>query len=174
MNKIAVFDIDGTVYREAMSFIVAEELIDRYAFPAEASELAEARHTYESRGSTEAYWSYNKTILDVFKRMLVQTTPVQLDDVITDLLATEHDYWYAYTTQLVERLKKEGRTLIAISGSIANIVEPFTKSLGFDFVVASGLEVVEGKFTGERATETKLGKDIILRNLVEKHGLSLA
>lgn len=44
MNKIAVFDIDGTVYREAMSFIVAEELISRYDFPEEEQQLADARH----------------------------------------------------------------------------------------------------------------------------------
>lgn len=172
-NKIAVFDIDGTVYREAMSFIVAEALIERYYFPEEAAQLEKARHVYKSRGSTEAYWTYNKTILDVFKRILVKTTPAQLDGVIKNLLEAKYDYCYAYTKQLIQDFKKEGRTLVAISGSIADIIEPFSKSLGFDYVVASALEVVDGKFTGERATETKQGKDVILRNLVDEHGLSL-
>lgn len=173
MTKIAVFDIDGTVYREAMSFIVAEELIERHDFAAEAAELAEARHTYKSRGSTEAYWTYNKTILNIFKRILLRTTPEQLEEAIGDLLATKHTYCYAYTTQLIKQLKAEGRTLIAISGSIANIIEPFATSLGFDYVVASGLEIVDGAFTGERATETKHGKDQILRDLVAEHNFSL-
>jgi HAD superfamily hydrolase (TIGR01490 family) len=173
MNKIAVFDIDGTVYREAMSFIVAEELLVRGDFPEESARLEEARRVSKSRQSTEAYWTYNATVLDVFKRVLRQTTPSQLDEVIGDLLKNKHDYCYAYTTQLLDKLKKEGRTLVAISGSIANIVEPFSRSLGFDYVVASALEVVDGKFTGERATETKLGKDQILRDLVAEHGLSL-
>jgi HAD superfamily phosphoserine phosphatase-like hydrolase len=173
MTKIAVFDIDGTVYREAMSFIVAEELLKRYDFPAEAAELAKATSIYRSRGSTEAYWTYNKTILDVFKRILVNITPTQLSEVITELLETKHDYCYAYTTQLISKLKAEERILVAISGSIANIVDPFSKSLGFDYVVASALEIVDGKFTGERATETKMGKDVILRNLVDEHGLTL-
>lgn len=173
MNKIAVFDIDGTIYREAMSFIVAEELIARYDFPEEAKSLAEARHIYKSRGSTEAYWAYNKTILDVFKRVLRNTTPKQLSEVVADLLAQKQDYCYAYTLQLAQQMKEEGRTLVAISGSIADIIEPFAKSLGFDYVVASGLEVIDGKFTGERVTETKHGKDQILRDLVAEHGLSL-
>jgi HAD superfamily hydrolase (TIGR01490 family) len=174
MNKIAVFDIDGTVYREAMSFIVAEALIEKFDFPEEEKLLADARHAYKSRGSTEAYWVYNKTILEVFKKVLLRTTPTQLSEVIAGLLSSKQDYCYAYTTQLIRQLKDEGRTLIAISGSIANIVEPFAKSIGFDFVVASGLEVVDGKFTGERATETKHGKDQILRDLVAEHGLTLA
>ncbi len=173
MNKIAVFDIDGTVYREAMSFIVAEELLARYDFPEEQKLLDDARHTYKSRGSTEAYWSYNKTILDVFKRILKQVSPSELDEVIRGLLANKQDYCYAYTTQLLQQCKGEGRMLVAISGSIANIIEPFAKSLGFDYIVASGLEVVDGKFTGERATETKHGKDQILREIVAEHGLTL-
>jgi len=173
MKKVGIFDIDGTIYREALSFIVAEELLRRYDFPVERAELASAVHTYKSRGSTEAYWTYNKTVLDVFKRILPKITPAQLGEVITYLLETRDDYCYAYTTQLVERLKQEGRTLIAISGSIANIVEPFTKSLGFDYTVASALEVIDGSFTGERATETKQGKDVILHDLINKHGLSL-
>jgi len=173
MTKIAIFDIDGTVYRGAMSFIVAEELLKRYDFPDESNELATASHTYKSRGSTEAYWEYNKTILDVFKRVLVRVAPAQLDEVISELLEAKCDYCYAYTTQLLSKLKAEGRTLIAISGSIANIVEPFSRSLGFDYVIASELEVLDGVFTGERATETKMGKDETLRQLVADHGLSL-
>ena len=173
MTKIAVFDIDGTVYREAMSFIVAEELLKRYDFPDEADELAAASHVHKSRGSTEAYWEYNKTILDVFKRVLVRVTPAQLDEAIVAVLETRRDYCYAYTTQLISKLKADGRKLVAISGSIANIVEPFSRSLGFDYVVASGLEIIDGAFTGERVAETKLGKDEILRKLVDEHGLTL-
>ncbi len=173
MTKIAVFDIDGTVYREAMSFIVAEELLTRSDFAEEAEILAGARHTYKSRGSTEAYWTYNKTVLDVFKKALRHTTPSQLNEVIANLLKHKGDYCYAYTIQLIKQFKAEGRTLVAISGSIADIVEPFAKSVGFDYVVASGLEVKDGVFTGERATETKQGKDKILRELAAEHDLSL-
>jgi HAD superfamily hydrolase (TIGR01490 family) len=173
MTKLAVFDIDGTVYREAMSFIVAEELLTGPDFTEEAEILAAAQHTYKSRASTEAYWTYNKTILDVFKKALRHTTPTQLNDVIANLLKHKSDYCYAYTTQLIKQFKAEGRTLVAISGSIADIVEPFAKSIGFDYVVASGLEVKDGAFTGERATETKQGKDKILRDLATEHGLSL-
>jgi HAD superfamily hydrolase (TIGR01490 family) len=173
MNKIAVFDIDGTIYREAMSFIVAEELLERFDFPEEKAKLDEARHIFKSRESTEAYWTYNKAILEVCKQVFKQTSPEIVRGVIDDLLTQRQKYCYAYTTQLVARLKAEGRTLVAISGSIANIIEPFAKSLGFDYVVASALEVVDGKFTGERASTTHRGKDQILKDLVAEHGLTL-
>jgi len=52
-SKLAVFDIDGTVYREAMSFIVAEELLAAPNFAEDAKILGQARHTYKSRGSDD-------------------------------------------------------------------------------------------------------------------------
>lgn len=173
MKKFAVFDIDGTVYREAMSFIVAEELLRRYDFAEEGRQLEDARHVFKSRGSTEAYWTYNKTILSIFEQILPKITPDQLNEVISGLLANKQEYCYAYTTQLVKQYKDEGRTLVAISGSIGDIIVPFSKSLGFDLVVASDLEVVNNTFTGKRATETKHGKDEILRRLIEEHELAL-
>ena len=48
MSKIAVFDIDGMAYREAMSFIVAEELISCYDFSQEEKLLADARYIFNS------------------------------------------------------------------------------------------------------------------------------
>ena len=173
MHKIAVFDIDGTIYREAMSFAVVEALITKFDFPEEEQLLAAARHTYKSRGSTEAYWVYNKTMLEICKRVIRRTTPLQLEETIADLLRHKQAYCYAYTLQLLQQYKAEGRVLIAISGSIANIVEPFARSIGFEYVVASGLAIEGGTFTGERVAETKHAKDQILRNLVVKHGLSL-
>jgi HAD superfamily hydrolase (TIGR01490 family) len=172
MNKIAVFDIDGTVYREAMSFVVAEELLKRHKFTQEQALLDAARHIFKSRGSTEAYWAYNKTILEVLEAILPRITPVQLQEAINDLLTSTGDYCYAYTTELIRQFKQEGRTLIAISGSIGNIVEPFSTSRGFDLVVASDLELIDSAFIGKRATQTKQGKDVILKQLVAEHGLS--
>lgn len=172
MNKFAVFDIDGTVYRDGMYFIVAEAIISQYDFTVEAKLLAAAKHTFKSRGSTEAYWTYNKTILELFEAVLPNITPDQLAEVIDQLLSDKHDYCYAYTTQLIDRFKSEGRSLVAVSGSIANIVEPFALSLGFDYIVASGLEILDGSFTGKRVAQTKQGKDQIVKELVAKHGLT--
>ncbi len=172
MNKFAVFDIDGTVYREAMSFIVAEELITRYDFKDEALLLAQARHTYKARGSTEAYWTYNKTMLEICEAVIPRVTPAELVATIDSLLAAKQEYCYAYTMQLLKTLKKEGRTLIAISGSIRDIIEPFSKAIGFDIVIASELEIVDKRFTGKRASQTKQGKDEVLKKIVNDYKLS--
>jgi HAD superfamily hydrolase (TIGR01490 family) len=173
MKKIGIFDLDGTVYTHTLTFSVAEELFELPQFSQEKATVDDARVIWKQRGSTEAYWTYNKTILAVFEKMLPQVAPQQLSGAVQTILKTKGSYCYAYTTQLIKQLKDEGRTLVAISGSIREMVEPFAKALDFDIVVASELEIVNGAYTGKRATQTNKDKHALLNNLVQEHGLTL-
>jgi HAD superfamily phosphoserine phosphatase-like hydrolase len=173
MKKVGVFDIDGTVYRDAMSFVVAEPAIEQFGTDEEKGRLVAATQTYKERESVESYWAFNKTILKVFEDVLPRISPGALVQIIDTTLESRGKYRYAYTTGLIQRLKDEGRTLIAISGSIKDIVEPFSQANGFDIIVASGLEVVDGSFTGKRVAQTNKSKDEILKSVIEEHGLTL-
>jgi len=172
MKKFAVFDIDGTVYRDAMSFIVAEPVIAQFGTASEQQRLAHATKTWKERGSNEAYWTYNKTILELFEAVLPKISPQELKKIVDEILESKGQYRYAYTTALIAELKQEGYVLIAISGSIKDIVEPFALRNGFDLVVASGLEVADGAFTGKRVAQTNKGKAELLHGLIKKHGLT--
>lgn len=88
-----------------MSFIVAEELIAMHGTKEELKLLDDIRHTYKSRASTEAYWTYNKTTLDIFKKVLRRTTPEQLDTIIAGLLTHKKEYCYAYIAPLIQKYK---------------------------------------------------------------------
>jgi HAD superfamily hydrolase (TIGR01490 family) len=173
MNKIAVFDLDGTVYRDIITFDVAIDLIDYHNFTEERQRLEEAKHVWKERGSTESYWVYNSTILELFEIILTKVTPQELTESVERVLAQKKSYRYAYTTELIQKLKEEGRVLIAISGSITDMVKPFAELLGFDIIVASDLEIVDGKYTGKRLSQTKAGKAKLLADVVEKHNLTM-
>lgn len=171
--KFAVFDIDGTVHRDAMSFIVAEPIIAEFATRQEKSKLAAATRTWKERGSNESYWAYNKKILELFEKVLPRVNATELAATVDEVLRTRGRHTYAYTTQLIKELKADNYKLIAISGSIKDVVEPFALSNGFDIVVASGLEVVDGKLTGKRVAQINKGKSELLHNLVKEHELKL-
>lgn len=173
MKKIAVFDLDGTVYTHTLTFDVAEELLQDSKFLEERKSIELAKHEWRQRETTESYWVYNKRVLDVFERITPQVTPLQMKIAIESVLSKKGKYCYAYTTSLIDTLKKEGRLLVAISGSIKNIVEPFALALGFDIVVSSELEVIDGVFTGKRASQTNKNKDQLLRDVVEKNNATL-
>jgi phosphoserine phosphatase len=70
-------------------------------------------------------------------------------------------------------MKSEGRELIAISGSIKDVVEPFAQSLGFNIIIASELEIIAGHYTGKRVNQTIKDKDALLRTIVAEHHLTL-
>ncbi len=173
MKKIAVFDLDGTVYTHTLTFDVVEELLQDSKFSEERKSVELAKHEWRKREATESYWVYNKKVLDVFERITPQVTPQQMKIAIENVLSRKGKYCYVYTTSLIDALKKEGRLMIAISGSIKNIVEPFALALGFDIIVSSELEVIDGVFTGKRSSQTNTNKDQLLRDVVEKNNATL-
>ncbi len=173
MKKIAVFDLDGTVYTHTLTFAVAEELMEAPEYAAQKRDVDKARIVWKSRGSAESYWTYNKAMLTAFEHILPNITQDQLRDAVRSTLEKKGMFRYAYTTALIKKYKDEGRLLVAISGSIQDIVEPFAKDCGFDVTVASELEYADGKYTGKRVTDTKKNKDALLRAIVEEHGATL-
>lgn len=170
MKKIGVFDLDGTVYTGTMSIDVAEDLLLDPRFNTERERVREAKRTWRARGSTESYWVYNKTVLKTFEDILPHV-PVDLLKAasrrVLDAKGTAH---YAYTTALVKQLKEEGRLLIAVTGSIRDVADVFARSLGFDVIVSSELEIIDGTYTGKRVRQTNKDKDKLLREVVEVHG----
>ncbi len=173
MNKFAIFDLDGTVYTHTLTFDVAEALIEKLNLEPERKQVQEAKKVWKERGSTESYWAYNKAILEVFEKITPQVSPAQMANVVHEVLAVKGKYCYAYTINLIEKLKKEGRTLIAISGSIKDIVEPFAYALGFDVVTSSELEVNNGLYTGKRLSQTNKNKEKLLADIVAERGLTM-
>jgi HAD superfamily hydrolase (TIGR01490 family) len=173
MKKVGIFDLDGTVYRDTLTFSVAEEILGQPRFKKEQEQVLAAKQIWKERGSAESYWTYNKGILEVFGLITPKVSPEEMDEAARRVLEAKEKYRYAYTTELINRLKKEGRALIAISGSIKNIVDPFARASGFDIVVASELAVSNGAYTGQRVSQTNVSKDKLIQALVDEHGLSM-
>lgn len=165
MKKIAVFDLDGTVYTHTWSFEIAITIVSTLNLTAEQRLIDAATKVAKARNSTESYWTYNATMLEILERVLPKVSPEQLKDIIRRVLDDRGGACYAYSVALIEKMKSEGRELIAISGSIKDIVEPFAHSLGFDVVISSELEIKDGAYTGKRATQTKSDKHKILQDI---------
>jgi HAD superfamily phosphoserine phosphatase-like hydrolase len=79
---------------------------------------------------------------------------------------------YVYTRNLIKKLKSQGYFLVAISGSQLELVEPFATKYGFDAWVGQQWERGDEFFTGN-ITKTHTGKDIILKDIVKRHNLTL-
>ena len=64
-----------------------------------------------------------------------------LDNIVEPLV-------YAEAVRLMEEHRAEGRDIVIVSASGAEVVEPIGQMLGADRVIATRMEIVEGKYTG--------------------------
>ncbi|MQW74279.1 HAD-IB family hydrolase [Nocardioides sp. dk4132] len=82
---------------------------------------------------------------------------------------------YDEAVSLIEEHHAAGRDVVIVSASGAEVVEPIGELLGADTVVATRLEVEDGKYTGEIAFYAYAEeKARAIRELAEKHGYDLA
>ena len=86
-----------------------------------------------------------------FLSQLCTGWPVQsVRDIVADTLHNIVDpLVYDEAVRLIEEHHLAGRDVIIVSASGAEIVEPIGQMLGADAVIATQLEVVDGKYTGK-------------------------
>ena len=82
---------------------------------------------------------------------------------------------YAEAVALIDQHHAEGRDVVVVSASGAEVVEPIAALLGADRVVATQMEVVDGRYTGQIAFYAYgEQKAAAVRRLAAEHGYDLA
>ncbi len=174
-RRIAIFDIDGTIFRSSLLIELVDALIQAEIFPASARRL----YAKSFRVWLDRKGSYENYINDVVRAFLKYIKGVGYKDfyrVASQVILFHKNRVYRYTRDLVADLKKRHYYLVAISNSPIEIVEAFAKKeLGFDDVYGRKYEVdSRGKFTGRiENIGLMLDKAAALEDLVARSGLSL-
>ncbi len=173
-KKIAIFDVDGTIFRSSLLIKLVDELIAEKLFkPGVENGYLKLREDWLNReGSYEAYIG---GVIKAFDGNLKGIKYADLRRIAHRVVVREKSHTYRFTRDLAKTLKKKGYFVLAISHSPKLVVENFCKALGFSKVYGMMNELdSSGRFTGQA-----LFKDIIFdkakileRNL-EKGGLTL-
>lgn len=173
-KKLAVFDIDGTVFRSSLLIEITEALINEGVFPKKARRIygASYRAWVERRGTYEDYLAKVILAFDKYLRGVSQKVFLQIAQKV---VAFHKNRVYRFTRDLIKKLKERGYCLIAISGSPLELVENFAKNIGFSFVYGRERECDEkGFFTGRVKNEEIIeSKEKILKDFLKKNGFSL-
>jgi HAD superfamily hydrolase (TIGR01490 family) len=171
-NKFAVFDIDGTIFRSSLVLEAVHVLIRKGVFPDNARAGFETElEAWRSRKDTDAYNAYIEAVVAVFGRHITGVSEKTFKLVSQAVVAEQQNYTYVYTTKLARELKNEGYTLVTISGSPKELVEPFTQTHGFDITLSTIYDLQDGVYTGTRTAMHK-GKDKLLTQIVKDNGLT--
>lgn len=173
-RKVAVFDIDGTVFRSSLIIELVERLVERGIFPPEekATYEEERRLWKERRGE---YRAYIDKVIALFDKQ-IKGVPYQIvADISGEIIEEQRNHLYRYTRDLVRELKRQDFFVLAISHSPKFIVDGFAYEVGFD--KSYGLFFTSGpsdNFTGEVEDKDLIkNKSAILQRVIRKENLTL-
>lgn len=172
-QKVAVFDIDGTVFRSSLLIELIEKFIEEGLFSYKARTIYEEEYQrwMDRHGSYEDY--INK-VVEAYRKHIKGVKLADAMEVADRLMIFHKNRVYSFTRDLVRKLAKT-HFLLAISHSPYHIVEPFCREWGFNKVYAIIYEVdSSGIFTGNVEYEDLIkNKGRILERAVKKENLTL-
>jgi HAD superfamily hydrolase (TIGR01490 family) len=173
-QRIAVFDVDGTVYRTSLFVLLVEKLIEKGEMTASKSSLDKFKKIWlDRRGPYEDFIS---EMVAYFMKQ-IQGVPIKAFENAASEIFDEHkNRTYKYTRDLISDLGEKGYYLIAISQSPKGVLDRFCRYLGFDKIYGRFYEVgPTDQFTGKVMHLHLIGnKANILKRAVLKNDLSLS
>jgi len=174
MKKVAVFDIDGTIFRSSLLLELVYALVRKGLFqPDIQKEFEQQRDEWlDRRGEYEHYIA---AAVQAFLKQLKGLPYDEVSYVAGEVIEEKKNRVYRYTRDLVKELKGQGYYLLAISHSPKLIVDGFSFEMGFD--KAYGTIFATGPsdcFTGEIEDEQLIfNKGAVLQRAVRKENLTL-
>ncbi len=172
---MAVFDVDGTIFRSSLLIQVVEQLIRDGVFPEEAqnSYAKEYERWLDREGG---YEDYIDGVIRAFRKHLRGVHYGALADAAEKVVAAQWKHTYRFTRDLIKELKSKGYFLLAVSHSPKTVLDKFCPRLGFDKSYGLVYEIgPTDKFTGAIVDEHLIyNKANILKRAIEKENLRLA
>ena len=173
-RKVAIFDIDGTIFRSSLLIAITDALIREKVFPANTSRMYKKAYIKwtDRQGS---YDDYIMAVVAAFMKYIKGVDFEQFSKIVKKVVAENNDKVYAYTRDLIKELKKKNYYILAISQSPQIAVNTFCQKFGFDKTYGRMYEIDENKkFTGAvMYLDLISDKSKILKRAVEKENLTL-
>ncbi len=173
-RKVAVFDVDGTIFRSSLLIELVEELIAQGTFPENTRKiyLAAQKNWLDRRDSYEKYIG---AVVEAFDSHLTGVAEKDFKRAVARVIASQQFRVYRYTRDLVLELKRKGYYLLVISHSPKMVLDGFAKLWGFDKVYGRMFELNDSRhFTGQAYyLDLIQDKAKILERALEKEDLTL-
>lgn len=171
-RKVAVFDIDGTIFRSSLLIEILDALIQERIFPKRVTkEYARSYNNWLNRVGT--YEEYIGDIIKTFNKHIKGVRYKDYFKVAKRVSDFHKNRVYRYTRDLVKKLKNKGYFLLAISHSPKEVVHEFCNLMNFDKFYGLIYKVDEcGLLTGKR-DNIIFDKSVLLKRAVKLNNLTL-
>ena len=145
--RIAIFDIDGTIFRSSLIIELFDELVRRGVYPAAASHEVE-RNFMAWLNRKGHYNDYLMKLVSIFYRNIGGCAVRKIEPAVRAVIARQKDRVHRFPRQLIRDLRKKGYFIMAISNSPEPMVKRFARVMKFDAAIGHVLEIVDGVYTG--------------------------
>lgn len=172
VRKLAIFDIDGTLYRWQFFHELVQELTLANVFPNKTFHAVDIAWN-DWRGGTISFHEYETLVVETLLKYLPLISTTVFEAACDKVIEQSGHKLHAYPKDLLKKLKDGGYTIVAISGSQQELLERFGKVHDFDIVIGALYERVDGRFTGRVTRRTVGRKQEILKDLVSSGGFTL-
>lgn len=168
--RVAVFDIDGTLYRRSLMIDLIEHLMQlQRIMPSYFIESRALQKRWEERES--GYNTYIHTMVREWEqKALGGLAELEVIEAARRILTERQKRVYVFTRELLHALQENGYTCVALSHSPKQVVDVFAKLWKFD--LAFGTEWVidqTGRFSRDQreAVRHGLNKGVTFDEVVE-------
>ncbi len=147
VRTAAFFDLDKTIIATSSSSafgrtFLSEGLLTR----ADAVRAAYAQLLFQIGGADERQTS---RLRDALSELIAGWDVAKVRSIVQETVHEHIDpVVYAEALDLIRRHQLNGRDVIIVSASVEDVVQPIADLLGADGILASTLEVEDGKYTG--------------------------
>ena len=172
-NKLAVFDIDGTIFRKNLAFELINELAWMKIFQREIRNKLVYSYTrwLDHKGT---YEEYRKALVKLYVDNLKGCKKEDIEKASQLVVPFFKDRTYIFANRLIDDLRKKKYHIIAVSGSPIEIVEEYNKYLKFDAVYGSVYETDEnGIYTGNEAFAPTAHKGHVVKQYAVEKNLTM-
>lgn len=172
-NKIAIFDIDGTIFRKNLHFELINELAWMKVFPVDVrNTLSKVYTSWLEHAGT--YEDYRKALVALYAEHIKGCSQEDVIKASRILVPFHARRTYIFAEKLIKKLRAEGYHLIAVSGSPIEVVEEYNREyLKFDYVFGSIYALDDEKrYTGEAEFEPSKNKGNVVKQYMYEQKLT--
>ena len=129
MKKVAIFDIDGTVFRSSLLIELTDAFVQDGIFNSKVSKLY-ARNYENWLNRKGPYEEYIKAVIKAFRQNIRGVRYNEFSKIAKKVVAFHRNRIYRYPRDIVKNLKKKNYYLLAISRSPQKVVKNFVRKWG--------------------------------------------
>jgi HAD superfamily hydrolase (TIGR01490 family) len=171
-NKAVVFDVDETLARGWYITKFAEFLHNKGNFSASA--LARMNEIVMDYNNGKISYEELITVTIIFGEGISGESEADIKSLGETYIRLHPGDKMSHTDRLVSMLKERGYITVAVSGSPAEIIVPFSRSIGIRNTFATTYETKNGLYTGKliKPMGTTQNKGSMLKEFFRKHNIN--